>query len=191
MSVHEPRRRSPGWSRAGGRELGKGERRAGAGLRRLKPPETCLALLRLYCRRLSDRPARVRVAPVGLEALPVGPPDPPSLWRGHRGGPARVPASVSAAPALPASCLPPLHPRFCLAGFPGGRRTRGHPRPNAFREAVDFPRAVAWVRLSASAGQGSGAQTPTPLPGAVWWGYCPCVWGDRCLAPADRPVPVS
>lgn len=72
--------------------------------------------LRLHCRRLSDRPARIRVAPVGLEALPVGPANPPSLWRGHRGGPARVPASVLAAPALPASCLPPLHPRFCLAG---------------------------------------------------------------------------
>lgn len=137
----------------GGRPGARGEREAGAGLRRLSLQRLASRGLRLHCRRLSDRPARVRAAPVGFEALPVGPADPPSLWRGHRGGPARVLASVSAASALPASCFTSPPSSLLSRGLPGGRRTRGHPRPNAFREAVDFRRAVAWVRLSASAGQ--------------------------------------
>lgn len=101
-----------------GREAGSsgGARESGAGLRRLSLQRLASRLLRLHRGWLFDRPARVRAAPVGLEAPPVRPADLPSLWRGHLGGLARVSASVSAASALPASCLPPLHPRFCPVG---------------------------------------------------------------------------
>lgn len=81
-------------SEPGGRPGAREGRESGAGLRRLSLRRLASRLLRLHCRQLSDRPARVRAAPVGLEALPVGPADLPSLWRGRRGGPARVPASV-------------------------------------------------------------------------------------------------
>lgn len=149
----------------GGRPGARQGRVSGAGLRRLSLPRLVSRPLRLHGRRLSDRPARIGAAPVRLEALPVGRADLSSLWRGHRGGPARIPASVSvAAPSLPASCLPPLHPRLRMC-------TRGHPRPNAFREAVDFSEGGGLseaVSLRGSAG--SGAQTLAPLPGAVWRG---------------------
>lgn len=156
MSVHEPRRRSRGWGRPGSRE----GRERGAGPRRPSLKRLASRFRRLASQRLSDRHARIREAPVGREARPVGPAAPPRLRRGHRGGPSSAAAPASGAPALRDSCFPPLHPGFGLAGSVEDCAPGDVPGQTLSGRQLTFPRAVPGARLSAFGGR----RAPTPAP---------------------------
>lgn len=127
-----------------------------AGSWRPRPESLASHLTRLTSQRLSDSHARIRAAPVGLEALQVGPAAPPRPRRGQRGGPARVPAVAPAAPVLPGSCLPPLHPDYSLAGPREDCAPGDAPGQTLSGRQLTFPRAVAGARLPAFAGQRAG-----------------------------------